>query len=351
MKKALTALFLLQCLLPCLLPAAQAAELSVASVRSSQGGLLYSADGVVEAVRQTVISAQVAGAVTALPVHAGDAVKAGALLLRIDARAARQEASAGRAQVEAARAALALAARDVERQKLLFARQYISQAQLDRAEAEFKSATASATAQIAQAGALQTQTDFYALNAPYAGLVADVAVTVGDMALPGRPLLTLYDPSALRVTATLPQALASGLAPARSARIEFPALPDARRWATAARLTVLPVADAATHTVQIRLDLPASVPGLTPGMFARVSLQLQGGGPAQAARLYVPARAVLRRAELSAVYVLNAQGRPLLRQVRLGAPAGSEQEILSGVAAGEQVALDPAAAAKRPQSR
>jgi RND family efflux transporter MFP subunit len=323
--------------------------LVVATVRSSNDAQLYSADGVVEAVRQTVIATQVSGAIVELPLNVGDNFKAGALLVRMDARAANQEANASRAQVDAARAALVVVAKDYERQKQLFAKAYISAAQLERAESQFKSASAQANAQIAQAGAVQTQSGFYILNAPYAGVVAERPVTLGDMAMPGRALLTIYDPSVLRVTVTLPQARLASMVAGQAVRIEFPGLPEAQRYVTASKMTILPVADSATHTVQIRLDLPAGVKGLTPGMFARASLAMvanAGKADASEARLYVPAKAVFRRAELTAVYVLNAQGRPLLRQVKAGAVSGAEQEILSGVMAGEQVVLDPLAAAK-----
>ncbi|MEY8876469.1 MAG: efflux RND transporter periplasmic adaptor subunit, partial [Leptothrix sp. (in: b-proteobacteria)] len=60
----------------------------------------------------------------------------------------------------------------------------------------------------------------------------------------------------------------------------------------------------------------------------------------------VPLSAVVRRAELTAVYVLDAQGQPLLRQVRLGHVDGSQVEVLAGLVAGERVATDPQAAAR-----
>ncbi|MBC3869691.1 efflux RND transporter periplasmic adaptor subunit [Undibacterium oligocarboniphilum] len=328
------------------LPLAQAAGLVVEPVRSSQEGQRYQADGVVEAVRQSVISAQISGAIVQLPVKAGDAVKAGQVLVRIDARAANQEASASRAQVDAARAALQVASKDFERQKQLFTKNYISQAQLDRAESQYQSASAQANAQLAQAAAVQTQSGFYTLTAPYSGLLSDVPITMGDMAMPGRPLMTVYDPSAMRVSVTVPQEKAAQLATGQTVRVAVTGLPEAQRWISATKVTVLPAADAATHTVQVRLDLPASLPGLTPGMFARASLPVNAPlNTREAARLFVPAKAVFRRAELYAVYVVNAQGKPLLRQVRPGAVNGGEQEILSGVVAGEQVATDPLAAA------
>ena len=327
---------------------ASAAELEVAAVRSSNAASQITTDGVVEAVRQTIIAAQVSGAITNLPVKAGDSMNTGQMLVRIDGRAASQQAHASRAQVDAARAALQVASKDFERQKQLFARLYISQAQLDRAEAQFKSATADANAQIAQAGAVQTQAGFYTLTAPYAGRIADVYISQGDMVTPGKALMAVYDPAALRVTTTLPEIQLASLAHGQSITVEIPALPAAQGIIKLNKFTILPVADASTHTVQLRLDLPA-VHGLAPGMFVRLQLPVQAVqavGKVDAARLYVPAKAVLRRAELYAVYVVNPQGRPMLRQIKPGPVIGNEQEVLAGVAAGEKVALNPMAAAQ-----
>lgn len=297
-------------------------------------------DGVVESVRQTVMASQVSGAVVAVGVNAGDRVKAGQVLLRIDARAAEQQASAATAQVHAARAASDAATREFERQKQLFAKGYISEAALDRAESVYKAALAQASAQLASAGAARTASNFYTVKAPFAGVVSDVAVVLGDMAMPGRPLLTLYDPTALRVTAAIPQhALPT---PDRPPQIEVPGTTPSRL--VPARWHVLPAVDASTHTLQLRLDLP---PGsaMVPGMFARAWLP----GPAGTTRIVVPARSVVRRAELTAVFVIGPEGRPLLRQVRLGPVAGDQVEVLSGLRVGERIALDPQAASRMVQ--
>jgi RND family efflux transporter MFP subunit len=245
--------------------------------------------------------------------------------------------------LNAAEAALAVAARDVERQQELFQKQYISAAALERATAQFKSAQAQADAQRAQAGAARTQTGWHVVTAPYAAVVADVPVTLGDMALPGRPLVTLYDPAALRVTAAVPQSALAGLAPQAPVRVELPGLPAAQQWPVPLLTAVLPTVDAATHTGQIRLDLPARLAGVAPGMFARVWLPTPGNA---APTLRVPAAAIVRRAELTAVYVLDPDGRPLLRQVRLGRAAADGVEVLAGLSAGDRVALDPPAAAR-----
>jgi membrane fusion protein, multidrug efflux system len=327
-------------------PAPAAPVLETVAVRAASDQALNGFDGVVEAVRQTVVAAQVAGAVTALEVKAGDMVKAGQVLARIDARAAEQNASASDAQVLSAQALLDVATKDFERQKQLYQKQYISQAALERAESQFKATQAQAAALQAQAGAARTQSGFHVVRAPYAGVVAEVPVAQGDMAMPGRALLTLYEPGALRVTAAVPQSALA--APPAGARVEFPGLPQARRWLDARQVQVLPTVDAATHTVQLRIALPAGIDGVAPGMFARVWLPAAGAAAGAAGRLYVPRSAIVRRAEMSGVYVVDAKGAPMLRLVRVGRAVGDSVELLSGVAVGERVALDPQAAARQP---
>jgi membrane fusion protein, multidrug efflux system len=319
-----------------------AAGLAAAPAEGSRSGETSGFDGVVEAVRQTVIAAQVPGAVVAIDVKAGDTVRAGQVLVRLDARAAEQTSAAGDAQVQAARAALEVATKDFERQKQLARKAYISQAAFERAEAQYKSTQATLNAQIAQAGAARTQSGFFVARAPYDGVVADVPVSLGDMAMPGRALVVVYDPRALRVTASVPQS-ASAQASAQGVQVELPGQPADRERIAPASVQVLPTVDAATHTVQVRLGLPAGIAGVTPGMFARAWLPAPAGGPD---RVFVPSASVVRRAELSGIYVIDDKGKPMLRQVRVGRTVGDRTEILAGVAVGERVALDPQAAAR-----
>ena len=326
---------------------AQALEAAPAQAATSAGALAF--DGVVEAVRQTVVAAQVPGAVVQLDAKVGDRVRAGQVLLRIDARAADQTAAASDAQVRSARASLEVASKDFERQKQLFQKNYISQAALERAESEFKSTQAQTSALLAQAGAARTQSGFYVVRAPFPGVVAEVPVSLGDMAMPGRPLVILYDPAVLRVTAAVPQSVASQMTTGQLPRVELPGLPAAAAWVTPSRVQLLPTVDAATHTVQLRADLPADVAGLSPGMFARLWLPVApaaAGASASATALSVPLKSIVRRAEMTGLYVLDPSGKPVLRQVRLGRAEGDRVEILSGLMIGEQVVSDPQAAAR-----
>jgi RND family efflux transporter MFP subunit len=301
-------------------------------------------EGAVEALRQTVVAAQVPGAVVALHVRAGDTVGAGQVLMRIDARAAELAAAAGAARARAARATQEVATRELERQQELFAQGFIARAALDRVEAQFKTAQAEAAAQLAGAGVAMAESDLHVVKAPYRGVVASVSVVVGDMAMPGRPLLTLYDPEALRVTAAIPQAAVARLAGPVAPRVEIPGA--AAGLVEPIRVRLLPAVDPNSHTLELRLDLPANTHA-APGMFARAWLSGPVAGAAtEQPRLFVPSQVLMHRSEFAAVYVIGVDGKPLLRQVRPGRSEGGEVEILSGLMAGERVALDPQAAAR-----
>ena len=122
-----------------------------------------------------------------------------------------------------------------------------------------------------------------------------------------------------------------------TARVEFPEL---GKWVDATTIQLLPTADAATHVSTVRVGLPA-LPDVVPGMFARVHFVT-----GQAQKLTVPAAAVVRRGEVAAVYVQAADGRLLLRQLRLGEAVGKgEIEVLAGLSSGDKVVVDPVKAA------
>ena len=313
---------------------------SVVAKASAAGTQELSLDAVVEAVRQATLSSQVAGAIVILNVKAGDQVRAGQELLRIDASAAQQNVVGSTAQLEAAQANLRVVSKELDRQKQLFQKQYISQGALDRTQAQFEAAQAQVQAQQAQTRAAQTQTGFFSVRAPFNGVVSDVTVTLGDMAMPGRPLVTLHDPSALRVSAAVPQSMIDGVrAQLKAVRYDI----AGHKSAVAASVQLLPAVDPVTHTAQLRVALPAGTEGLVPGMFARVWVPAtKASGEAREGRVFLPLTAIVRRAEMTGVYVMDAQGKPRLRQVRLGRTAGQTVEILAGVSDGENVVTEPA---------
>jgi len=295
----------------------------------------YAADASIEALRQATVSAQMAGVVTRIEVDAGDRVRRGQLLARIDTREADAQDATASAQVARAEAALAQAQLEYERTKSLVAQNFVSQAALDRAEADLKTARAALDA--ARAGTAQAATgrSFAELRAPIDGVVSRRLMEPGELATPGRGVVEIHDPSALRAVGTIPQFVLPRTAGINRAQIELPSL---QRRLVAARVTVLPAADPRLLSTQVRADLPADAPaGIVPGTAAKVLVPI-----GRSRKLVVPSAAVVRRSELTAVYVLAGDTRQL-RQVRLGNRVDDDAfEVLAGLAAGERVALAPA---------
>ena len=296
--------------------------------------LTQSAEATVEAVRQSTVSSQIAGRIVDLRFDVGDRVQKGDVIARIDERAASQAVAASQAQVRAAEAAMVNARANVERSQQLFAKNFISQAALDKARADFQSAESQMKAMLAGAGQAATERSFATIVAPYSGFVASRHVSLGEMATPGKPIMTGFDPSTLRVVATVASAQVPAIQAAGRARVEIPA---ANRWVEAKSITVVPAADPRTHSTQVRLELPEDVRGVYPGVFARAHFVT-----GSASRLMAPRRAIVRRSELTAVYVIGDTGPPQLRQIRLGTVSDeSGIEVLAGLKPGERVSLEP----------
>lgn len=294
---------------------------------------VISAEGVVEAVRQSTLAAQIAGQIVELRVNVGDNVKAGQVLARIDPRTAEQAVSGSQSQLAEAQAALANARRTFERNKQLFEQKFISKAALDQAEVDYKAAQARVGALQASAGQASTARTFTTITAPYSGVVAATPIEVGDMATPGRPLVTVFDPAHMRVIATLSQSSLRDVKLQMPVQVEVPA---AKTRLTAKQVTLVPLADSRTHTARLRLEL-GDVAGLLPGQFARAYFTT-----GVARKLVIPERAVLRRSEVTAVYVLGPGGQMQLRQIRVGdASVDGFVEVLAGLRDGERIAHEP----------
>ncbi|MFN3587230.1 MAG: efflux RND transporter periplasmic adaptor subunit [Moraxellaceae bacterium] len=313
-------------------PAAKPAPAS-AVIAWRQVEATWAGEAVVEAERQSTVAAQTAGRVMAINFRPGDAVKQGQVIMRIDPTVAQQQVAGVQAQVAEAEVALDNATREYERFRELFAKNYVSKSQMDQVEANYKAAQARLNTLRASSGQASTTRAFADVTAPYSGVMSALHVELGEMAAPGTPLATGFDPAWLRATAQVPQAWIDAVRRGNRAFIE---VPGAAQWLTAARLVVIPAADPRTHTTEVRVYLPEGT-GLLPGQFVRVHFVT-----GTARRLVVPAAAVLRRSEVTAVYVLPENGRPQLRQVRLGERQGDgSYEVLAGLREGERVSLEP----------
>jgi len=320
-----------------------AEPLQVMTVAQSNAEQLIAVEGTVEAVKSSLLAPQVSGSITAFSVKAGDKVKAGQVLARIDTRIANQQAMTNQAQVAASRAQLSAARQEYERKKRLYEKQYISQAALERAESDYKTAEAQTKAELAQTGMASVQAGLHTVTAPYAGTVAEVMAEQGDMAMPGKPLLAMYEPSQLRAVVNVPQSQVAAIKAGVAAKVVIPAAIEAERSLGATKVTILPTADVVSNSVKVQLSLPQGLASVVPGMFARALLPASSGS--MQSQIFIPAKAVIKRSELMAVYVLDAQGEPQLRQVRLGHRQGDNIEVAAGLSAGDRLVLDPMAAA------
>lgn len=302
---------------------------------------VYAADAIIEAVQQATLAAQINGSVTTYYVDAGDRVKKGQVLARLDTRDTDAQVAAGRAGIAQAEAAMSAAKSNYERTKSLVEQKFISQAALDKAESEYK--VALATVESARAGSVQANTarGFAEIRAPFDGIVTRRLMEVGEFANPGRAVIAVHDPASLRAIGSLPQFVLPATSKVDRATIDVPSI---GKTFVATRVTVLPAADPRLLSTQVRAELPPSAsPELTPGMAAKVLIPI-----GRASKRVIPEAALLRRGELIAVNVATAQGQPQLRQVRIGpglrAPDGQQLvEVLAGLADGELVLLNPLA--------
>lgn len=275
--------------------------------------------GTVRARSVAVISSSVMGNVRAVRVKVGSHVRAGEVLIQLSA--GEIDAKANQAQAMFAQAEL-----DLKRAEQLKASQSIPASRYEAATAQFRVAEAA----LAEANVMRGYTT---LRAPFAGVITAKQCDVGDQALPGKPLLVLESPGALRLEASVPEAIAKLLhvGDTLSARFDSVEAPVA---ATVSELS--PSADPVSRTVLVKLDLP-SAPELRSGMFGRLTVRT---GEKRA--VIVPAAALVRRGQMELVFVVRDQ-KARLRIVRTGAEPDGSVQVLSGLDDGELVVVADAA--------
>jgi RND family efflux transporter MFP subunit len=294
-------------------------------------------DGVIEAVQQADLTAQTAGRVATVLVDVNDRVRSGQVLLRLSGVEQRAGAEAARAQAAAARAQAVEAEATYQRYAGLAKQQYISKQQLDQALAAKNAAVANARAAEAAVAQAAQQADYTEIRAPYDGVLSQRLVEPGESVAPGQPLLRVFNPDRFRIQIQVPQGVAAAIRKAPQAEVT---LVDGTTL-TAESVLVYDSADASSHSVSVRVQLPKTETPLVPGQVASVRFAVA----ITDSRIWLPEKTIWRRGELSGAYVIG-KDRLLLRQLRLGETREGTVEVISGLAEGDRVAADPVRAAQ-----
>ncbi len=274
--------------------------------------------GTVRAKHHAVLEAKVSGRVDKMLVAPGQTVQAGELLAQLDAREIQ-------ARLDQAIALREQSGRDTERLRSLLAQNAVSRQEFETVESRYRVAIASATE-------AETMLGYTRIVAPFDGIVTRKLAESGDLATPGRPLLELDDPKLLRLEADVPEALIN--------RVQLGATLSVRAGAessgsAAVVSEIAPVADPASRTFNVKLDLPSNA-GLRAGQFARAAIPI-----GESTTLRVPVSAVVQRGQMELVFVI-ANREAQLRLVKTGKRFGDTIELVSGVRAGEQVVVEDA---------
>ncbi len=272
--------------------------------------------GTVRAKLHAALEAKLSGRIEKMLVVPGKSVKAGELLAQLDAREVQ-------ARLDQALAIREQAGRDTERLRNLLAEKAVSRQEFETVESRYRVASAS----VAEA---ETMLGYTKIVAPFDGVVTRKLADVGDLATPGRPLLEIDDPKALRLEAEVPESLIKRVEPGAKFDVRV-ASEDKATEAVVGEIA--PVSDPASRTFNVKLDLPNTA-GLRAGQFARVTIPL---GERKA--LFVAATAVVQRGQMELAFVV-VNNRAQLRLVKTGKRLGDEIELVSGVSAGERVVIE-----------
>jgi RND family efflux transporter MFP subunit len=274
-------------------------------------------------------ASRVAARVTGVMVRAGDRVHRGQVLVTLDASELRAQIAQAQGELAAARGELSRATADQKRFSALFARGSVTASEHDAAEAAYRNAAGRFAQAQAAVAAAQAGFAYATIRSPVDGLVVERLAEPGDMAMPGKPLLRLYDENALRVQLEVPEDLA------RSIQIGTPLdiVVDATGASYHSRVSeIVPASNPLSRSFLVRAPLPSGQ-HLQPGMFARAALTI-----GNETILTAPRSAFEQIGQLDTARVISGN-RIETRMVSLGRGFGDRVEILAGLAPGERLIL------------
>jgi len=320
-----------------------AAELVVDTVKQIVIADSLTFTGTVEAVNSGTASSQTSGRVVETLVDVGDLVNKDDVILKLRDTQQRANFDSAAAGVKAAQAKYDAAKKEYTRVNDILKKRLVSQSMADKALSERDASKAALEAAQARLKNAQEQLEYTRVKAPYSGIVLERHVEVGETVNVGTPLYTGMSLELLRVTADVPQKDIDNIRHNKHAIIELPNAETIKVSGSA--LTFFGYADPATSTFKIRVNLPAGIEGLYPGMYLKTAFEV-----GKRDVLVIPKKSLIHRGEVTAVYV-QKDTHIDFRQIRIGRTINNDNiEILSGLSVGEKIITSPAAAISKLKS-
>jgi RND family efflux transporter MFP subunit len=342
-------------------PPGPAVKAAVAAAQAGTWPLIFEAVGTVQAETASTVAAKLMGTITSVAVKEGDRVRRGDVLVTIDERQvdaqrqqaeaalseARQAEQAARAAREAAEAGAELATATHRRYQMMLARESVSPQEFEEVDARRRQAQAAlvqaedmqkaAGQRVRQAEAALAAAGVSAgdarVTAAFDGIVTAKMVDPGDLAAPGRPLLSLEKTGGHRVDIQLPESYVHAVRQGQtvSVRIEDPSLPSMEGTVD----VVAPAAAPGSRSFLVKIRLPTGADARS-GMFARVALAV-----GEDRLTAIPASALVQEGQLTGLFIVTPEGIARFRLVRTGRRFGDRVEVLSGLFEGSRFVVDP----------
>ncbi|MGR9014231.1 MAG: efflux RND transporter periplasmic adaptor subunit [Gammaproteobacteria bacterium] len=302
-----------------------------AVVEKKQVDDMLSRPGTVKSRTVANIAPRMTARIIEIKVHAGDKVKKGDLIARLDERDIKAQENAALAGLAGANAQANRAKADEQRISSLYRKEAATRESFDAAVARAKEAQAGANQAASTVNEIRSHLADTLLIAPFDGVVVKRLKEPGDMGLPGDPVATLQTPQGLRLEAEVPGSCAGGYRIGMDVTVRIDALGLTTRGQVD---EISPEVDPQTRSQLIKIALP-TIQGLQPGYFGWLE---QACGRHEA--LLIPADAVEHIGQLEVVKV-QSEGRQQMRHIRTGKTFGEQVEVISGLHAGETVITHP----------
>lgn len=316
-------------------PATEESPLSVETYQPTMldgEGLFIS--GAVSAEQTAMISTRHMGYVERIYVKQGDAVKAGQLLLTVNSADLQARRSQAEAMIAEAKAAAASAEKDLQRFRALHAQKSVSDKELENVELNHTSMQSKLKMAQQARQEVKAMLAYTAIKAPFSGVVTQKMVDAGSMANPGQPLLVIEQDGRLNITASLPESYLAYVKVGDTLHASVKALGGS---VTGVVTELSPSASMTGGSYQIKVMPKGNFQGqLRAGMYAALRIPVKGMKKT-GQRVWVESASVVRRNQLTGLYVVSSDGKAQLRWVRLGDTSGDRVEVLSGLNAQEKV--------------